>query len=91
MPVWAFGSFYSRIRKREALGFGDVKLLMMLGAFLGLERGVAALMMGAIAGALVGIGMLVWKKKEALSYQLPFGSFLCLAAGLLPLFPRHFR
>jgi hypothetical protein len=46
--------------------------------------------MGAVAGALVGIGMLVWKKKEALSYELPFGSFLCLAAGLLPLFSRQF-
>ena len=86
VPVWAFGSFYSRIRKREALGFGDVKLLMMLGAFLGLEKGVAALMMGTIAGALAGIGMLVWKKKAALSYQLPFGSFLCFAAAMLPLF-----
>lgn len=90
VPVWAFGAVYSRIRKREALGFGDVKLLMMLGAFLGLEKGVAALTMGAVGGALVGMGMLVWKKKEALSYELPFGSFLCLAAGLLPLFPRQF-
>jgi leader peptidase (prepilin peptidase)/N-methyltransferase len=88
VPVWAFGSIYGRIRKREALGFGDVKLLMMLGAFLGLERGVGALMIGAVAGALVGIGLLVRKKKAALSYELPFGSFLCFAAALLPLLPQ---
>jgi leader peptidase (prepilin peptidase) / N-methyltransferase len=86
VPVWVFGSVYGRIRKREALGFGDVKLLMALGAFLGLERGVGALMTGAVAGAVVGVGLLIWKRREALSYELPFGSFLCLAAALLPLF-----
>ncbi len=88
VPVWVFGSVYGRIRKREAMGFGDVKLLAMLGAFLGLERGVGALMAGAVAGALVGIGLLIAKKKEALSYELPFGSFLCFAAALSPLFSR---
>lgn len=89
VPVWVFGSVYGRIRQREALGFGDVKLLMMLGAFLGLEKGVGALMIGAIAGALVGIGLLIRKKREALSYELPFGSFLCFAAALLPLFSQQ--
>ncbi len=86
VPIWVFGSVYGRVRKREALGFGDIKLLMMLGAFLGLERGVSALMIGAVAGALVGVVLLIRKRREALSYELPFGSFLCFAAALLPLF-----
>jgi leader peptidase (prepilin peptidase)/N-methyltransferase len=91
VPVWVFGEVYGRIRRRDALGFGDVKLLVMLGAFLGLERGVGALMIGAVAGALVGIGLLILKKKEALSYELPFGSFLCFAAAMLPLFSQSLQ
>ncbi len=88
VPIWLFGAVYGRFRKREALGFGDVKLLMLLGAFLGPQGGVRALIIGTVAGALVGIGLLIRMRKKALSYGLPFGSFLCFAAALAPFFPQ---
>ena len=84
LPIWLLGAAWSRLRKREALGFGDVKLLAMLGLFLGPEHGLLALSIGTIGGALYGVVSLLITKKEAASYELPFGSFLCLGAALIP-------
>ncbi len=84
LPIWAVGAAYGRFRRRQALGLGDVKLLLMLGLFLGLQDGLLALLIGSVSGALVGIGLLIWMKKSARFYELPFGSFLCLAAAILP-------
>ncbi len=80
LPIWLMGLIWSKIRKRQALGFGDVKLLLMLGVFLGPADGLFAVTIGAVAGALVGIVLIIWQKKEAATYELPFGSFLCLGA-----------
>ncbi|MDQ2844168.1 MAG: prepilin peptidase [Acidobacteriota bacterium] len=84
LPVWAIGTAYGRLRKREALGLGDVKLLMLLGVFLGPQDGLVALTLGAVGGALTGIAILIWTKKNAQTYELPFGSFLCAGAVLVP-------
>jgi leader peptidase (prepilin peptidase) / N-methyltransferase len=84
LPVWGIGAAYGRLRKREALGWGDVKLLAMLGLFLGPKDGLAALLLGSVSGAVVGLGLLIWMKKTTRSYELPFGSFLCAGAALIP-------
>ena len=84
-PIWLIGALYGRLRRRKALGLGDVKLLTMMGLFLGLERGLLAITIGTVAGALFGVSYLLITKKDAGSYELPFGSFLCLGAALLPL------
>ena len=85
LPVWVVASLYSRIRGREALGLGDVKLLALFGAFLGLENGLKALMIASVAGSILGVFMLLRHRSAALHFELPFGSFLCGAALLLPL------
>jgi leader peptidase (prepilin peptidase)/N-methyltransferase len=85
LPIWGLGSLYGRIRKREALGRGDVKLLATIGVFLGLEDGLLALLLGAVAGSVVGLAYIFWTRKDAASYELPFGSFLCLGAIAVPL------
>ncbi len=85
LPIWAVGALYGYLRRRDALGFGDVKLLAMIGFFLGLERGLLAITAGSVAGALVGICVVAISKKDARTYELPFGSFLCLGAAVLPL------
>lgn len=87
LPIWLIGALYGRIRNRTALGLGDVKLLAMLGAFLGLRDGLAALTIASVTGAVTGLSLLLFTKREAASYELPFGSFLCAAAILLSLFP----
>ncbi len=85
VPIWALGWLYGRLRKREALGLGDVKLLAVMGVFLGLQNGLFALLLGAVTGSVLGLAYILWKRKDAASYELPFGSFLCFGAVIAPL------
>jgi leader peptidase (prepilin peptidase)/N-methyltransferase len=85
-PIWLVGLLYARIRKKDGLGFGDVKLLILMGVFLGLENGLLALMIGAVTGTVLGLLYIWLKREDAASYELPFGSFLCAGAALVPLF-----
>jgi leader peptidase (prepilin peptidase) / N-methyltransferase len=89
LPIWAIAAVWGKVRRREALGLGDVKLLAMLGLFLGLERGYVVLLIASIAGAIFGAGIWIWKRKEIAAYEVPLGSFLCAAAALMPLFSTH--
>jgi leader peptidase (prepilin peptidase)/N-methyltransferase len=84
-PVWFVGFAYSHLRKKEGLGLGDVKLLLLLGVFLGLEDGLLALLIGAVAGSVLGLIYVRAMHKDAASYELPFGSFLCAGGALVPL------
>jgi leader peptidase (prepilin peptidase)/N-methyltransferase len=88
LPMWLLASVYEKLRGREGLGFGDVKLLFLIGAFLGPENALSALTIGATAGALFGIAMIVTRREDAWTYALPFGSFLALAGYLVPLVAR---
>jgi leader peptidase (prepilin peptidase)/N-methyltransferase len=67
------------LRGEEGLGLGDAKLLGMFGAFLGWKGAIATLVLGAIAGALAGIGLIAWRRAESKT-RLPFGLFLGLGA-----------
>lgn len=88
LPIWLLAFLYEKLRGREGLGFGDVKLLFLMGTFLGPENALSALTLGATTGALFGIAMVLRRREEAWSYALPFGSFLALAGYLVPLFAR---
>jgi leader peptidase (prepilin peptidase) / N-methyltransferase len=84
-PISFVAVLYERIRKRQGLGWGDLKLLLLLGVFLGMEQGIVAMLIGALAGSVIGIIYIAVKRKAALTYELPFGSFLCAGAALMPL------
>jgi len=77
--VWFIGWAYKKVRHREGLGFGDVKMLAMLGAFLGLRGALSVMIGGSLIGAVIGLGYILIRKKD-LTYELPFGSFLGIAA-----------
>ena len=70
---------YALVRGREGLGMGDVKMLAMIGAFLGLPLAFVTLAWASLAGAVVGIGMI---RTTGVGWQhpLPLGSFLAVAA-----------
>jgi leader peptidase (prepilin peptidase)/N-methyltransferase len=78
--LWLVGVIYARIRHKEGLGFGDVKMVAMMGAFMGLSSALAAVMLGCIAGSLSGLAYIYIARKDAATYELPFGSFLGAAA-----------
>lgn len=84
-PIWLLGVSYARLRKREGLGLGDVKLILFFGVFLGLEKGLMAVLVGAVGGSLIGLCYVWFMRKEASTYELPFGTFLCAGAAFVPL------
>jgi leader peptidase (prepilin peptidase)/N-methyltransferase len=71
--------YYVKIRKREGLGFGDVKLMLLLGAFLGFKKLLVAILIASFAGVLVGLYFILFKKKTV-KLALPFGTFLSLGS-----------
>jgi len=66
---------------REAMGFGDVKFMGAIGAFLGWPSVVFSLMVSSIIGSLVGIGLIVFGKREW-SSRLPYGPYIAAAAAI---------
>jgi leader peptidase (prepilin peptidase)/N-methyltransferase len=86
LSIWVVGFFYEKIRKREGLGFGDVKMVALMGSFYGLMPTLLTLMIGSLAGALIGIGFIVAKGYDARTYELPFGTFLAGAAIVVAFF-----
>ena len=66
---------------REAMGFGDVKFMGAIGAFLGWQATVFSLMISAIIGSAVGVSLMMIKKDEWAG-RLPYGPYIALAAVL---------
>jgi leader peptidase (prepilin peptidase) / N-methyltransferase len=69
------------IYKKEALGFGDVKLFFMSGLFLGLKLTVIAFLFSIFSGALAGIIFMIATKKDSKT-EIPFGPFLAFSSVL---------
>jgi leader peptidase (prepilin peptidase) / N-methyltransferase len=70
---------YEWITKREGMGGGDIKLLAMIGGFLGWKSLIFVLLFSSLAGAVVGITAMIIKKQD-MKYAVPFGPFLSAAA-----------
>ena len=79
------GWLFEKIRHKEGLGFGDVKMMAMVGAFLGLRAALLTLVIGSIAGSIVGVIYIYATKKDASTYELPFGTFLGFAGIVVAL------
>jgi leader peptidase (prepilin peptidase) / N-methyltransferase len=77
--LYLIAQAYYLLRREEGMGGGDIKLLAMIGAFLGWRGALISLMIGAFAGTLAGIAMILIRSKN-LRYALPFGPFLSLGA-----------
>lgn len=76
---------YQRVRKVEGLGFGDVKLLAMLGSFLGAWPALFVVgLLASLVGSAVGIAVMI-RQGRGWQTQVPFGPFLALG-GLAQLF-----
>ena len=79
--LWLVGEIYFWLRGEEGMGMGDVKMLAMVGAFLGWQGMLVTLLFASLGGSLVG-GLLIASRRGNLKYALPFGSFLAVAALL---------
>jgi leader peptidase (prepilin peptidase)/N-methyltransferase len=74
--LWFGGWMYYQVRHREGLGFGDVKLIAMVGSFLGVRGALLTLILGSLAGSLIGYTYIKLTGKDPATYELPFGTFL---------------
>ncbi len=83
--LWVVGSVYMALRRREGLGFGDVKMMAAVGAFLGLHGALYTLVLGSIAGSVIGLVYIRVTKQDFSTYQLPMGTFLGAAAIVIAL------
>jgi leader peptidase (prepilin peptidase)/N-methyltransferase len=67
------------ILPREAMGFGDVKFMAGIGAFIGWQGAVFSLMASSIIGSVVGLTLIVMRR-SAWSSKIPYGPYIALAA-----------
>jgi len=85
LPFWLLGRLYERVRQADAFGLGDVKLLALLGVFLGWNLGVNAMLIGFVSGAVGGLVYAVVTRRSIRTTSLPLGAFLCFGAAIAPL------
>jgi leader peptidase (prepilin peptidase) / N-methyltransferase len=71
---------YYRVRREEGLGMGDVKMLAMVGAFVGWQLTLLTLMLASFGGTIIGVALII-SKRGGMKYALPFGTFLALGAA----------
>ena len=83
VSIFLVGELYYRLRKKDGLGLGDVKMIAMMGAFYGLPPTLLALLAGSFGGSLISLAFLYFTKKDSSTYELPFGSFLGIASLLV--------
>jgi leader peptidase (prepilin peptidase) / N-methyltransferase len=77
--LWLIGEAYFRYSGHEGMGGGDVKMLAMIGAFLGWKLVLVTLVLSSFAGSLIGVAVIALKR-GGLKYALPYGTFLALGA-----------
>lgn len=77
---WLVAFLFEKIKKREGLGGGDIKLMAAFGALFGWMGVLFIMLAGSVAGSIVGVVVVLVKKDR--HYQIPFGPFLVLGATL---------
>jgi len=82
--IWLLRALYFYTRGIEGMGLGDVKMMAVIGAFLGWQSAILVLIFGSFLGSIVGL-ILARRSAKGLKTALPFGVFLGIAA-LIALF-----
>jgi leader peptidase (prepilin peptidase)/N-methyltransferase len=77
--LYAIAWAYYLWRREEGMGMGDVKMLAMIGAFLGWKAVLVTLVLSSFSGAIIGMIMMAAQRGD-MKYALPFGTFLAIGA-----------
>lgn len=83
--LWLVYKIFLLLTGKEGLGFGDFKMLAMIGAFMGAGQILPVIVVSSLLGSLFGISLIVFKGKK-FSTMLPYGVFLALSAWSLYIF-----
>jgi len=76
--LWVVRTVGSYVLKQEAMGWGDVKMLAMIGAFVGWKGVLMTVFLGALAGSLIFLPLQLMGKKRL----VPFGVFLAVGGAV---------
>ena len=74
--LWLMGFLWEKLRGVEAMGLGDVKMMLMVGAYLGWRLTILTILIGALSGSLAGVSVMLRRGSRDLQMMLPFGIFL---------------
>jgi leader peptidase (prepilin peptidase)/N-methyltransferase len=78
--LWLVREGYYLWRRVEGMGFGDLRLMAAVGAFLGVKVTLLTILLGALNGSILGGGFILLARDRDTAYELPFGTFLGVAA-----------
>ena len=78
--LWLMGWTWEKLRGIEAMGLGDVKMMFMVGAYLGWRLTILTIFVGVFTGSIIGIFLMVRSGNRNMQMLLPFGVFLGLGA-----------
>lgn len=83
--LWAIAEAWLRLRKVDAMGFGDVKMLAMVGAWLGVKMVLVTFVLSSMMGGLIGAA-LIGSRRADLATRVPFGTMLAVGALVASLY-----
>ena len=86
--LWVVGWLWKRFRGIEAMGLGDVKMMFMVGAYLGWPLTLLTIFVGVLGGSFAGVAMMARRGERDMQMLLPFGIFLGIGALLSLYFGR---
>jgi leader peptidase (prepilin peptidase)/N-methyltransferase len=79
-PLFLIGWAWEKLRKVEAMGGGDIKLMAMVGSFVGWKGALLTIFLGALSGSIIGVTLIALKKHDG-EKVIPFGPFLVMGAA----------
>ncbi len=82
LTLWTVFQVFKLITKKEGMGFGDFKLLAMMGAWLGWQALPAIVLMSSVIGSIAGIGLIIFKQHDK-GKPIPFGPYLAVAGWIV--------
>ncbi|PWT90366.1 MAG: prepilin peptidase [Blastocatellia bacterium] len=78
--LWLMGWTWEKLRGVEAMGLGDVKMMFMVGAYLGWRLTILTIFFGVLSGSIIGILWMMRRGQRDMQMLLPFGIFLGIGA-----------
>jgi leader peptidase (prepilin peptidase)/N-methyltransferase len=78
--LWLMGWTWEKLRGVEAMGLGDVKMMFMVGAYLGWRLTILTIFVGVLSGSIIGIVLMARQRQRNMQMLLPFGIFLGIGA-----------
>ena len=78
--LWLMGWIWEKLRGVEAMGLGDVKMMFMVGGYLGWRLTIFTIFVGVLTGSIIGVVLMAKQREKNMQMLLPFGIFLGIGA-----------